>query len=62
MKCCLLTFVFSVLVATSGFAQIRKTQVKEDDILTVKTALGIATILQLPETIQSAIIGDQSGL
>lgn len=61
MKSCLLSFVFSLLVATTGFAQIRKTQVKEDDILTVKTALGIATILQLPETIQSAIIGDQSG-
>lgn len=61
MKSCLLSFAFSFLVVTTGFAQIRKTQVKEDDILTVKTALGIATILQLPETIQSAIIGDQSG-
>lgn len=61
MKSCLLSFIFSLLVAAPGFAQIRKTQVKEDDILTVKTALGIATILQLPETIQSAIIGDQSG-
>lgn len=61
MKCSLITFAFSLLLTTTGFAQIRKTQVKEDDILTVKTALGIATILQLPETIQSAIIGDQSG-
>lgn len=61
MKYYLLSFAFSFLVVTTGFAQIRKTQVKEDDILTVKTALGIATILQLPETIQSAIIGDQSG-
>lgn len=61
MKSSLLSFAFSFLVVTTGFAQIRKTHVKEDDILTVKTALGIATILQLPETIQSAIIGDQSG-
>lgn len=61
MKCSLIPFVCSLLLTTTGFAQIRKTQVKEDDILTVKTALGIATILQLPETIQSAIIGDQSG-
>jgi hypothetical protein len=34
---------------------------KNDEILTVKTALGIATIIQVPTSIQSAIIGDQSG-
>lgn len=33
----------------------------EDNILKINTALGIATIIQLPETIQSMIIGDQSG-
>jgi len=49
------------LVVSQSFAQIRKVAVKEDSILTVKTALGIATIIQVPETIQSAIIGDQSG-
>lgn len=32
-----------------------------DNILNVNTGLGIATIIQLPETIQSIIIGDQSG-
>jgi type IV secretory pathway VirB9-like protein len=31
-----------------------------DHILTVKTALGIATIIETPEAIQSAVIGDQS--
>ena len=57
-----LAIVFaSIFLASSGFSQIRKTTIKEDDISTVKTALGIATILQLPEVIQSAIIGDQSG-
>lgn len=61
MKIILASISLSLLLVTTGFTQIRKTQVKEDDILTVKTALGIATILQLPETIQSAIIGDQSG-
>jgi len=49
------------LVVSQSFAQIRKVAVKEDSILTVKTALGIATIIQVPESIQSAIIGDQSG-
>lgn len=52
---CLIFFV------SSAHAQVRKVTVKSDDILTVKTALGIATIIQLPETIGSAIIGDQSG-
>lgn len=48
--------VFSLCVS----AHIRKVVYSDDQILTVKTALGIATIIQLPETIQSAIIGDQS--
>lgn len=50
-----------ILFVSSAHAQVRKVTVKSDDILTVKTALGIATIIQLPETIGSAIIGDQSG-
>jgi hypothetical protein len=50
-----------VLFVSSAHAQVRNVTVKSDDILTVKTALGIATIIQLPETIGSAIIGDQSG-
>ena len=50
-----------MFLASTGFAQVRKVTIKNDDILTVKTALGIATIIQLPETIGSAIIGDQSG-
>lgn len=61
MKVYLVSTLFSLLIASSGQAQIRKTTSKEDDILTVKTALGIATIVQLPDVIQSAIIGDQSG-
>lgn len=61
MRAVLATLSLSILFASSGFAQIRKATSKEDEISTVKTALGIATILQLPEVIQSAIIGDQSG-
>lgn len=61
MRTVLATLAFSILFASSGFSQIRKATSKEDGISTVKTALGIATILQLPEVIQSAIIGDQSG-
>lgn len=61
MMASLVSTLFALLIASSGQAQIRKTTSKEDDILTVKTALGIATIVQLPDVIQSAIIGDQSG-
>ncbi|MBL7670339.1 MAG: TrbG/VirB9 family P-type conjugative transfer protein [Bdellovibrionaceae bacterium] len=61
MRKCIVTFILSFLLVSDGFAQIRKAISKEDGILTVKTALGIATIIQLPEVVQSAIIGDQSG-
>ena len=44
-----------------AFAHIHTVKMKPDQILLVKTALGIATIVETPETIQSAIIGDQSG-
>lgn len=55
-------FIFFIVSIFSLFASahIRKVVYNDDQILTVKTALGIATIIQLPETIQSAIIGDQS--
>jgi len=42
-------------------APIRYAQYTPDQILKINTALGIATIIQLQETIQSIIIGDQSG-
>lgn len=41
-------------------SRIRERIMKVDDILIVNTGLGIATIIQIPETIQSMIIGDQS--
>lgn len=61
MRSLLFSFSLALVMATTGYAQIRKTTTKEDEILTIKTALGIATIVQLPEVVQSAIIGDQSG-
>lgn len=54
-------FLGPMLWGSMSLAQVRKVMMKPDEILTVKAALGIATIIQLPETIQSAIIGDQSG-
>jgi hypothetical protein len=48
-------------VAAKAANSIRKVQAKPDGIININTGLGIATIIQLPETIQSVIIGDQSG-
>ena len=42
-------------------AQIKSVSTKPDEIVNVKLGLGIATIVQLPESIQSVVIGDQSG-
>lgn len=50
-----------LLVPVLANAHVRTIYPKTDDLLAVKTAIGIATIIQLPETIQTAIIGDQSG-
>jgi hypothetical protein len=41
-------------------AHIRTVNLKSDQILTVHTALGIATIVETPTPIQGAVIGDQS--
>lgn len=60
MRSAYLAFLGPLLVGASVFAQVRSQYVKSDQILTVKAALGIATIVQVPDTIQSAIIGDQT--
>lgn len=61
MKSILVSIALAIAVSIPAYAQIRKTINKEDQILIIKTALGIATIVQLPDVVQSAIIGDQSG-
>ncbi len=57
--------IFSILLILfsiqSQAGRIRSIPFQTDSILNVKTALGIATIIQIPEVIGSAIIGDQSG-
>ena len=57
----LIFLIFPIFVLMeNAHTQVRKVVYKTDSILTVNTAIGIATIIQLPESIQSAIIGDQS--
>lgn len=53
-------FILMITVSRLSSAQVRTVQSKTDGIASVRTSLGIATIIQLPEAIQSAIIGDSS--
>lgn len=52
--------VFSLSLISFAQGSVRSITPKEDEIIQIRTALGIATLVQLPETIQSAIIGDQT--
>lgn len=56
-----LTLMMTLLQPWTASAHVRNVMAGADDILTIRAALGIATIIQVPETIQSAIIGDSSG-
>ena len=42
-----------------AFARVRKVPVSGDQIVTVKTAIGIATIIQVPDRPNSVVVGDQ---
>lgn len=53
--------LLALLMASESFAHVRTVKLRRDELLTVRTALGIATIVQTPDAIQSAVIGDQSG-
>ena len=54
----ILILVFSV--ASMAVGSVRSVIPKEDEIIQIRTAMGIATLIQMPEAIQSAIIGDQT--
>lgn len=59
--------IFSLLLSVAAFAatdpavssnHVRRIMVKKDQIVPVRTALGIATLIQVPDRPTSAIIGD----
>ncbi len=50
----------ALLLASVSFANIKTITPKSDEIIEIKAGLGIATIIQIPDTIQSAIMGDQT--
>lgn len=45
-------------VQLQHYSNVKKIEVKVDELTTIHTAVGIATIIQLPEPIQGVIIGD----
>ena len=52
--------VFSLAAITSEANQrVRRVPVQGDQIVTVKTSLGIATIIQVPDRPNSVVVGDQ---
>lgn len=50
----------SFLISIESKAEVRHISTKKDQIITVKTALGIATIVQVPDRPTSVVIGDQA--
>ena len=54
----ILLLAFSL--STPALARVRKIEVTQDQIVTVRTALGIATIIQVPDRPNSIVVGDQA--
>lgn len=55
-----LCLVLSLFLPLASHAEVRHLETKRDQIIAVKTALGIATIIQVPDRPTSVVIGDQS--
>lgn len=53
-------FLLAFSLSPSAWARVRKVEVTQDQIVTVKTALGIATIIQVPDHPNSIVVGDQA--
>lgn len=49
-----------LLQPLSTWARVRTVEVNKDQIVTVRTALGVATIIQVPDRPNSLVVGDQS--
>jgi len=52
-------FLVAVMVSIQASARVRKVVVSGDQIVAVKTAIGIATIIQVPDRPNSVVVGDQ---
>jgi hypothetical protein len=56
----ILTLIFSIFAYTSAEARVRRVAVNADQIVTVRTSIGIATIIQVPDRPNSVVVGDQN--
>ncbi len=54
-----LAILLALSPAVSG-ARVRTVEVRKDQIVNVKTALGVATIIQVPDRPNSLVVGDQN--
>lgn len=52
--------LFFLLISAYAFAEkVRNVEVRDDQIVTVRTSIGIATIIQVPDRPNSVVVGDQ---
>jgi len=48
-------------IAHANNSRVRHVEIKGDQIVSVKTSLGVATIIQVPDRPNSVVVGDQEG-
>ncbi|MBX3033408.1 MAG: TrbG/VirB9 family P-type conjugative transfer protein [Bdellovibrionaceae bacterium] len=53
-------FILLSLSPLIAWGRVRKIEVKTDQIVSVKTSLGVATIIQVPDRPNSLVVGDQN--
>lgn len=56
----LLVLIFAIFAYASAEARVRRVPVNGDQIVTVRTSSGIATIIQVPDRPNSVVVGDQN--
>lgn len=54
----IVALLISLSVAKAEPARVRKVEVKTDQIVSVRTAIGVATIIQVPDRPTSLVVGD----
>lgn len=60
MRLIFLIHVFALLLASYSFAGIRTLHPKNDEIIQIRTSLGMATLVYPPSSLLPSIVGDQS--
>ncbi len=54
-------FLLVLSLSPSAWAKVRKVEVTKDQVVTVRTVIGIATIIQVPDKPNSIVVGDLAG-